>query len=70
MAQLRAAWQSAEAQITQKWNSVLENIREIQVRAKRTDIDVHFCGLVWFPFWEIDNGENPTQLSAYIPGAA
>ncbi len=68
MKQLEAAWQATARQIIQKWESTLNDIREVVVRANRTDIDVRFCGLAWFPFWEILAGNETVRLPAYFPG--
>jgi len=65
--QLEVTWQAAARQIIQKWESTLNDIREIVVRANRTDIDVRFCGLAWFPFWEVLAGNETVLLPAYFP---
>lgn len=67
MKQLEAAWQATARQIIQKWESALNDIREIVVRANRADIDVRFCGLAWFPFWEVLAGDETVLLPAYYP---
>ncbi|HQK15464.1 MAG TPA: DUF87 domain-containing protein [Anaerolineae bacterium] len=67
MKQLEAAWQATARQIIQKWESTLSDIREIVVRANRNDIDVRFCGLAWFPFWEVLVGNETVFLPAYCP---
>lgn len=70
MKQLEAAWQATARQIIQKWEATLNDIREIVVRANRTDIDVRFCGLAWFPFWEVLTGDDAILLPAYFPNTA
>ena len=65
--QLEETWQSAAQDIRYKWDSTLDQVREVIVRAKRTDIEVTFCGLVWFPFWEVVDGDEAVLLPAYIP---
>ncbi len=67
MKQLETAWQAAARQIIQKWESALNDIREVVVRANRPDIDVRFCGLAWFPFWEVLAGNETVLLPAYFP---
>ena len=64
--QLEETWAVTEEQVVKKWEATLDVISEVQIRAKRTDIDVQFCGLVWFPFWEIDDNGKTTQLPAYV----
>ncbi|MBN2390943.1 MAG: hypothetical protein JXR84_09475, partial [Anaerolineae bacterium] len=68
--QLEAAWQAAARQIIQKWEAALNDIREVVVRANRADIDVRFCGLAWFPFWEVLAGDDVVLLPAYYPNTA
>jgi len=65
--QLEDAWQATAATVSQKWDAALDQVREITLRAKRIDIEVRFCGLVWFPFWEVLEGGKPVLLPAYIP---
>ncbi len=66
-AQLEVAWQTAAQATTTRWDSALTTIAEISVRAKRADVDVRFCGVVWFPFWEF--GAEAT-LPAYASDVA
>jgi len=65
--ELRASWEGIEQQIASEWNAVLDEIQEIIIKAKRTDIDVRFCGLVWFPFWEFTTGDGVRRIAAYVP---
>jgi hypothetical protein len=65
--QLAAAWRDTAAQITQEWTNVLDDIREVTVRAKRSDIQVRFCGLAWFPVWEVAIDGQRHALPAYVP---
>ena len=70
MKQLEAAWQATAQQIIQKWEATLNDIREVVVRANRADIDVRFCGLAWFPFWEVRVEDDTVLLPAYFPNTA
>lgn len=69
MQQLESAWQATARHIIQKWESTLNDVREIVVRANRADIDVRFCGLAWFPFWEVLAGSDTVLLPAYFPNS-
>jgi hypothetical protein len=70
---LEAAWQTAAERVIAKWEGTLDEIREITVRAKRADIAIRFCGLAWFPFWEVvdatasEGGGASRFLPAYVP---
>lgn len=65
-AELEAGWKATEAQITATWHAALDQIGETTVRAKRADIAIRFCGLVWFPFWEVIVGGDRRLLAAYV----
>ncbi len=65
--QLEATWQATAQDIAQKWEAVLSEVEGYTVRAKRTDVEIHFCGLAWFPFWEVQVDEKTILLSAYVP---
>ncbi|MBN2005218.1 MAG: DUF853 family protein [Anaerolineae bacterium] len=65
--QLEATWQTTAQSITERWDAALTGIVETRVRAKRNDIEVRFCGLVWFPFWEFATDAGPVLLPAYAP---
>jgi hypothetical protein len=64
MDELEEQWQAAAREIQDKWTTVLDDVRESTIRAKRRDIAIRFCGLAWFPFWELSSGE---LLPAYVP---
>lgn len=65
--QLETAWQTTAQNITMRWDAGLIGIVEVRVRAKRNDLEVRFCGLVWFPFWEFATDAGPALLPAYAP---
>jgi len=65
--ELEAAWETRQEAITQEYKKALTQIQSITVRAHKQDIDIRFCGLAWFPFWEIDFDNQHIMLPAYIP---
>ena len=46
-------WAEQAAQITDKWAETLEEIEEFEVKPRRTDVRVEFCGLAWVPSWQV-----------------
>jgi hypothetical protein len=67
VAELESAWQATAQQISDAWDRKLDDVRAVTVRAKRQDIDVRYCGLAWFPFWEVVAGGQRHLLPAYLP---
>ena len=67
LAQLEEDWRLTRAQIERKWDGTLDEIREIVVRARQRDIDIRFCGIGWFPFWEVAFEGERLSLAAYTP---
>lgn len=65
--ELEATWQATAQQISGAWDRKLDDVRAVTVRAKRQDIDVRYCGLAWFPFWEVVAGGQRHLLPAYLP---
>jgi hypothetical protein len=37
------------------------------VRARQRDIDIRFCGIGWFPYWEVTFQGERLSLEAYTP---
>jgi hypothetical protein len=51
--ELEAAWEEQAAEISQRWADKLEEIEEFEVKPRRTDVTVEFCGLAWVPTWQV-----------------
>jgi hypothetical protein len=66
-AELEEAWQATARQISETWDRKLDDVRAVTIRAKRQDIDVRYCGLAWFPFWEVVYGGQRHRMKAYLP---
>lgn len=64
--ELRAQWQQQASAITDRWAETLEQIEEIQIRPRRTDVTVEFCGPAWVPIWRVLLEDGRTlELPAY-----
>ncbi len=68
LAQLEAEWQAQRQVIQARWQQPLEQIGSVTLRPQRQAIEVRFCGLAWFPFWEVVMATDaPLYLPAYAP---
>ncbi len=50
---LEAEWEDQAAEIKDAWADKLEEIEEFEVKPRRTDVAVEFCGLAWTPVWRV-----------------
>lgn len=50
---LKTQWEEQVAEIHERWARALEEIEEVKITPKRSDIAVQFCGLAWTPVWRI-----------------
>ncbi len=50
---LEADWEEQAAEIKDAWADKLEEIEEFEVKPRRTDVAVEFCGLAWVPTWQV-----------------
>jgi hypothetical protein len=70
---LKAQWEEQAAAINDRWAGTLEQIEEIKVTPRRTDVAVSFCGLAWLPVWQVtlEDGQRldlPAREQAAQPG--
>jgi hypothetical protein len=50
---LEADWEDQAAEIKDAWADKLEEIEEFEVKPRRTDVVVEYCGLAWAPVWRV-----------------
>jgi hypothetical protein len=50
---LKAQWEEQVAEIGDRWAEVLEEVEEFEVKPRRADVRVEFCGLAWVPTWQV-----------------
>jgi hypothetical protein len=50
---LEEEWAEEAEEINARWADTLEEIEEVQVTPRRTDVMVEFCGLAWVPVWQM-----------------
>lgn len=60
--ELAVRWEEEAAAINDRWVAALEQVEELEVAPRRSDIAVDFCGLVWVPFWEVGTKEGAQLL--------
>ncbi|MFZ1403493.1 MAG: hypothetical protein WAW03_10435 [Anaerolineae bacterium] len=50
---LQAQSQRAAEAITSRWSAMLDDVREVKVMPRKTDVAVRLVALAWLPVWEI-----------------
>ncbi len=56
LAALEAAAEADVAALGDTWDSAVDTIEEVAIRARATDISLQFCGIGWLPYLEDANG--------------
>ncbi len=56
---LEEQWQEEEAEIGDRWAETVDDVEEFEVKPRRADVRVEFCGLAWVPRWRVslDDGQ-------------
>jgi hypothetical protein len=66
--QIEALEVEAKAEVealTAKWNDLIDDVQEIEVRARRTDLRVEVFALAWLPHWQFGTGDMARLAAAY-----
>lgn len=50
---LKAQWEEQADEINDRWADTLEESEEFEVKPRRSDVAVEFCGLAWAPTWQV-----------------
>ncbi len=70
---LKAEMEQEAAALTEQWSKAVEDIEEIKVMPRKTDIDVQMVALAWAPNWEVAyedaRGRARTETVPAYPGA-
>jgi hypothetical protein len=53
------------AEINDRWGSVVNEISEVAIKPKKTDIYVNLFGVAWKPFYIIQAGDETIELPAF-----
>jgi len=52
-------------EINDRWGDVVNDISEVTVTSKKTDIYVELFGVAWMPFYLVESGEEMVELPAF-----
>ncbi len=55
--------------LNDRWAATLDDIRQVEIAPRRTDVVVDYCGLAWVPFWEVEGRDGEHLLLPAFGGA-
>lgn len=55
--------------LNDRWAAMLDDVRQVEVAPRRTDVVVDYCGLAWVPFWEVEGRDGERLLLPAFGGA-
>jgi hypothetical protein len=53
LADLKVQWEEQVEEINDRWAVTLEDVDTFEVKPRRADVRVEFCGLAWVPTWRM-----------------
>jgi hypothetical protein len=62
---LQAERQAALKALDEKWSAAAQDIQDLRLTPKRTDILIDVFGLGWLPYWQIDADGQPVEIAAF-----
>jgi multidrug efflux pump subunit AcrA (membrane-fusion protein) len=65
---LTADLQAQVQEITNRWETTLDNIQTDSLKPKRTDISVQAVTLGWAPLWQVVYDANGSEQTTTVPG--
>jgi N-acyl-D-aspartate/D-glutamate deacylase len=66
--QIEELEQEAKAELEEldeKWRGLLDDVEDVEVRPRRTDVSVDLFALAWLPHWELRIGEQVLSMPAF-----
>jgi hypothetical protein len=64
---LQAELEEAIAAVAAKWQAKAEDIKDIRLTPRKSDIRMLAFGIAWTPFWELSSGGQPGRVvAAYV----
>ncbi|HNS52356.1 MAG TPA: DUF87 domain-containing protein [Anaerolineae bacterium] len=69
IAELEEQAKQEEASLTAKWQELMNQLQEIQVRPRRSDVRLDRFALAWIPSWEVTIAGQTLALAAYEPAS-
>ncbi len=67
VAELQAEMREEAEDISLKWEEALDDIDEVRITPRRTDIDVELLALAWTPYWEVTFDERGRKRTSAVP---
>lgn len=52
-------------QVTAKWQKLMDEVQEIEVRPKRSDVQVSLFAVAWVPTWEVSVAGQTVSMAAF-----
>jgi hypothetical protein len=72
--QLAAEMEEEAKAVTERWSESVDDIEQVKILPRRTDIDVHTVAIAWAPSWEVTyedaRGRGRTDVLPAYPTAA
>ena len=65
LAQLEKSRQQAQDEAETRWGNSVNNITEIAILPKKTDVYVSLFGVAWMPYYQATSGDQMVELPAF-----
>jgi hypothetical protein len=65
LADLQRQREDIAAEVNNSWGSVVNDISEVSIKPKKTDIYVNLFGVAWKPYYIVQAGDETIELSAF-----
>ncbi len=65
LADLERQRQEIESTVNDSWGSIVNEISEVSIKPKKTDIYVNLFGVAWKPFYIVQSGDEVIELPAF-----
>jgi hypothetical protein len=65
LADLERQREEIEAEVNDSWGSVVNDISEVSIKPKKTDIYVNLFGVAWKPYYIVQSGDETIELPAF-----
>lgn len=65
IAELEERREDTVREINDRWGDVVNNITEVTIAPKKTDVFVDLFGVAWMPYYVVQTGAGPMELPAF-----
>jgi hypothetical protein len=65
IAALEAEAKAEVEALSLKWNNLIDDVQQVEVRPRRTDVRVELFALAWLPYWHMGSGDQARLAPAY-----